>query len=97
MSILPVILLFLLYTPQCSGSTQELHGAFQSTLQAHTPDDPIAGIEFIQPDDSLPCPNQPLRAYLLNQDPLVIYIENFISANESDHLIQQRSIPPINA
>ncbi|KAL3488650.1 hypothetical protein BJX62DRAFT_239870 [Aspergillus germanicus] len=37
------------------------------------------------------CPDQPLRAYLLNQDPLVIYVENFISANESDHLIQKGS------
>jgi hypothetical protein len=28
---------------------------------------------------------------------LVIYLENFISANESDHLIQQRSVPSITS
>ncbi|OKO99305.1 hypothetical protein PENSUB_8692 [Penicillium subrubescens] len=47
---------------------------------------------FISPDDGVPdnCPGEAegYRVHLLSQAPLVLYIENFVSAAEADHLVE---------
>jgi prolyl 4-hydroxylase len=49
---------------------------------------------FISPDDGVPvnCPGEAegYRVHLLSQAPLVLYIENFVSAAEADHLVDIR-------
>lgn len=51
---------------------------------------------FISPDDGVPvnCPGEAegYRVHLLSQAPLVLYIENFVSAAEADHLVDIRYV-----
>lgn len=37
----------------------------------------------------LACPNPPFQAHVLSQDPLMIYIENFVSEQEATYLVDQ--------
>lgn len=37
----------------------------------------------------LACPNRPFQAYVLSQDPLMIYLENFVSEQEATYLVDQ--------
>ncbi|KAL4860528.1 hypothetical protein BDV12DRAFT_209272 [Aspergillus spectabilis] len=100
MFLLLVALFLLLHSPQFKA--RELDNSFHSSIDAtwtttsnvDKTHDLLKGIEFVLPDESLPCPEQPLRAYLLSHDPLVVYIESFISDIESSHLIQ-RSKPKL--
>ena len=48
---------------------------------------------FISPEDGVPfdCPNaEGYRVHLLSRAPLVMYIENFISETEANHLLDVR-------
>lgn len=48
---------------------------------------------FISPEDGVPftCPNaEGYRVHLLSRAPLVMYIENFVSQAEADHLLDVR-------
>jgi prolyl 4-hydroxylase len=44
--------------------------------------------KLIIPDDSLQCPPHQYTTYIGHHEPLVIYIENFLSDAEADHLVQ---------
>lgn len=52
---------------------------------------------FISPEDGVPanCPGEAegYRVHLLSRAPLVLYIENFVSAAEADHLVDIRYVP----
>ena len=52
---------------------------------------------FISPEDGVPanCPGEAkgYRVHLLSRAPLVLYIENFVSAAEADHLVDVRYVP----
>lgn len=52
---------------------------------------------FISPDDGVPdnCPGEAegYRVHLLSREPLVLYIENFVSTAEADHLVDIRYFP----
>lgn len=37
----------------------------------------------------LGCPDQPFRVHVFSQEPLMIYIEDFVSEQEATHLINQ--------
>lgn len=49
---------------------------------------------FISPEDGVPfnCAGEPegYRVHLLSRAPLVLYIENFLGAEEADHLVNTR-------
>lgn len=57
---------------------------------------------FISPEDDRPlnCPGGPgvdgsaYQTHILSHDPLVIYIENFLSDSEADHLVDVRWVTP---
>ncbi|TVY48885.1 Prolyl 4-hydroxylase [Lachnellula occidentalis] len=42
---------------------------------------------FIAADEPLSCPPHSYNTFILSQEPLIIYIENFLTAEESAHLI----------
>lgn len=45
------------------------------------------------PDGIIPtCPEDTYRVHLLSKDPLIIYIEDFLSTAEADHLVKIRSV-----
>ncbi|RDL34445.1 Uncharacterized protein BP5553_07573 [Venustampulla echinocandica] len=43
---------------------------------------------LIASNDPLPCISHSYYTFILSQEPLIIYIENFLSSQESDHLLQ---------
>lgn len=51
---------------------------------------------FISPEDDVPlnCPRreagEDFKVHILSRDPLVIYIENFLTEKEADHLVDVR-------
>ncbi|KAJ5239932.1 hypothetical protein N7468_004551 [Penicillium chermesinum] len=55
-------------------------------LPSHLTDD-----SFISPEDGVPytCPDTPAnyKVHLLSRTPLILYLENFISDSEADHLV----------
>ena len=44
-------------------------------------------LQRIDEDKEEICPQYSYRTRLINRNPLIIYIENFLSKNEIDHLI----------
>ena len=51
---------------------------------------------FIASDDPLSCPAHTYNTFILSLDPLMVYIENFVSAEESAHLLAIRYYPPLH-
>ena len=47
---------------------------------------------LVIPDDGLVCPEHAYKIHLLSRDPLVIYIEGFLSAEEASHVVQMRYV-----
>jgi prolyl 4-hydroxylase len=47
---------------------------------------------FIASDEPVECPSHVYNTFILSQEPLIVYIENFLSAQESAHLIQIRYV-----
>ncbi|KAF3394177.1 hypothetical protein F1880_004643 [Penicillium rolfsii] len=45
-------------------------------------------LEFIQPDDSIECFDHEFHAFLLGQNPRMVYIQSFLSEHERLHLIE---------
>lgn len=49
---------------------------------------------FISPEDGIPttCPGEPAgyKVHLLSRAPLILYLENFLSDEEADHLVNIR-------
>ncbi|KAJ5988868.1 hypothetical protein N7481_004078 [Penicillium waksmanii] len=67
-------------------------------------DDEVPGINitddsFISPEDGVPlnCASEPegYRVHLLSRAPLILYIENFLGAEEADHLVDIRQDQPV--
>lgn len=50
---------------------------------------------FIATDEPLSCPSHSYNTYILAHEPLIIYIENFLSESESKHLLEIRYLIPI--
>lgn len=54
----------------------------------------ITDDSFISPEDGVPfnCASEPegYRVHLLSRAPLILYIENFLGAEEADHLVDIR-------
>jgi len=44
--------------------------------------------KLIIPDDTLQCPPHQYTTYIAHHDPLVIYVENFLSDAETQHIVQ---------
>lgn len=64
----------------------------------HTPSNlHLTDDSFISPEDGVPvnCPGEAegYRVHLLSRAPLVLYIENFVSSAEADHLVDIRYTP----
>jgi len=51
---------------------------------------------FIATDEPLSCPPHNYNTFILSQEPLIIYIENFLTAEESAHLISIRYLVPFS-
>jgi prolyl 4-hydroxylase len=49
---------------------------------------------FVASNEPLSCPPHSYNTFILSQEPLIIYIESFLSADESAHLIKIRSFLP---
>jgi hypothetical protein len=47
---------------------------------------------FIASDDPLFCPKHSYNTYILSHEPLMVYIEGFLSRNESEHLVKVRYV-----
>lgn len=45
-------------------------------------------------ETALSCPPDAYSVRIVSKAPLVIYIENFLSASEREHLLEIRSVPP---
>jgi prolyl 4-hydroxylase len=57
------------------------------------PSDPASfsfNLSLIAPDEPLSCRPHSYTTHILSQEPLVIYIEGFLSPDESDHLLKIR-------
>lgn len=48
---------------------------------------------FIASNDPVSCSPHSFNTHILSNEPLVIYIENFLSSEESQHLLKIRSEP----
>jgi len=48
----------------------------------------------IESEQSVSCPPHNFNTYILSHEPLVIYIENFLSKDESEHLLRIRYLVP---
>ncbi|KAI9697724.1 MAG: hypothetical protein M1820_007711 [Bogoriella megaspora] len=44
---------------------------------------------LVYPDTSLQCPDHSFQIHIFSANPLIIYIENFVSLSEASHLIEQ--------
>jgi prolyl 4-hydroxylase len=80
-----VPLYFFIYLPVSSM----LHGTAQNPS-----DRDIVNFNFnvssIASDEPLSCPPHSYTTHILSHEPLIIYIENFLSADESAHLLKIR-------
>jgi len=54
----------------------------------------VLNSSFVADDIPLSCPSHTYNTYILSHEPLMIYIENFLSPEESEHLLKIRYIPP---
>jgi prolyl 4-hydroxylase len=45
---------------------------------------------FVATDEPLSCPPYNYNTFILSQEPLIIYIENFLTTEESAHLVKTR-------
>jgi prolyl 4-hydroxylase len=82
-AILPIY--FFLYIPishSIYGSVQEPREKASAVLNS----------SFIADDEPLSCPPHHYNTYILSHEPLVIYIENFLSTQESSHLLNIRYV-----
>ncbi|OJJ42208.1 hypothetical protein ASPZODRAFT_147691 [Penicilliopsis zonata CBS 506.65] len=67
--------------------------ATSASVQTHTPDStlspqhPANFLEFVQPDQSIECPEHDFQAYLIAESPRMIYIESFLSEEERQHVM----------
>lgn len=75
--------------PIPSEQTDDLFDEFS----AHGPGINLTDDSFISPEDGVPfsCPSaEGYRVHLLSREPLIIYIENFISETEANHILDMR-------
>jgi prolyl 4-hydroxylase len=47
---------------------------------------------FIATNEPLSCPSHNYNTFVLSHEPLIIYIENFLSPDESQHLLEIRQV-----
>lgn len=47
---------------------------------------------FIATNDPISCPKHSYNTYILSHEPLMVYIEGFLSLNESKHLVRVRCV-----
>lgn len=77
------------HTPSTWESSNVLDDWDDTTPALNLTDD-----SFISPEDGVPlnCPGEApgYRVHLLSRAPLVLYIENFLSSKEADHLVDNR-------
>ncbi|KAF2138502.1 uncharacterized protein K452DRAFT_321071 [Aplosporella prunicola CBS 121167] len=59
----------------------------RATESADTVTEFINSDRLAIPDESLVCPEHHYQTHILNRDPLVIYIEDFLSGEEAKHII----------
>lgn len=80
---------YLIYLPV----SQMLYGTSQRPSNTET-----ANLAFnlssIASDEPLSCPSHSYNTYILSHEPLIIYIENFLNAQESAHLLKIRYVVP---
>jgi hypothetical protein len=55
----------------------------------------VLNSSFVASNEPLSCPPHSYNTFILSQEPLIIYIENFLSTDESAHLIKIRYFSPI--
>jgi prolyl 4-hydroxylase len=84
-----VPLYFFIYLP----ISQMLYGTSQRSSNTT-----IANLTFnsssIASDEPLSCSPHSYNTYILSHEPLIIYIENFLNAQESAHLLKIRYVVP---
>jgi hypothetical protein len=51
------------------------------------------GASLVIPEDNLTCPHHAYNVHILSRDPLVIYIQSFLSNEEAEHLVRIRFEP----
>ncbi|KAF4627564.1 hypothetical protein G7Y89_g10586 [Cudoniella acicularis] len=64
------------------------HMLFEVEQKLPVSQTPALNSSFIATDEPLFCPPHNYHTFMLSQEPLIIYIENFLSAQESAHLIK---------
>jgi hypothetical protein len=82
-----VPLYFLIYLP----ASQMLYGTSQRSSNTKTADLAF-NLSSIASDEPLSCPPHSYNTYILSHEPLIIYIENFLNAQESAHLLKIRYV-----
>ncbi|KAJ5648373.1 hypothetical protein N7490_004745 [Penicillium lividum] len=73
-----------------STTTSSTENIFDWSADSTPPPD-LRNDSFISPDDGIPttCPGEPAgyKVHLLSRTPLILYLENFLSDDEADHLV----------
>ena len=67
--------------------------ARRSVFDASAPEVPISPEKYetlVIPDPNLTCPEHPYTVHIFSREPLVVYIENFVTEEEAAHLIAIR-------
>lgn len=64
-----------------------LHGSPQKSKKQEAL---IFNESFVATDEPLACPSHSYNTHILSHEPLIIYIENFLSESESRHLLEIR-------
>lgn len=72
----------------------QLSGVFQSQPADQNdeilPISPEKSESLVYPDPALKCRHHPYNVHIFSSSPLIIYIESFLSEEESQHMIEAR-------
>jgi prolyl 4-hydroxylase len=66
------------------------HILFGPTERPSDPQVTTFNSSFIASDEHVDCPIHTYNTFVLSNEPLIVYIENFLSVQESKHLIEIR-------
>lgn len=85
--------LLFLYNPLSQGISQLFNGISPAAPQIRRTPRPRVNEDLLALDDwpaNLTCPEDSYSVHLFSKEPLVIYIENFLTVGERSHLLEIR-------
>lgn len=69
---------------------------FGTSQQPSDHQNAVFNSSFVATDEPLSCPPHNYNTFILSQEPLIVYIENFLSTEESAHLVEIRYLDSIS-